>query len=209
MTPDDIQTEYRKLGMTAGWRFMTAPAGNLTAARVAVITLNPGGRSDLETSPAQRWSSEAGSAYRIESWGGTAAGADPLQVQIKRLCALLGTTPDEILSGHFVPFRSNAWTELPRRGEAALFGLKLWRWALAQSPADLFVCIGKKVVGDGIASIFGARQVSSAPTGWGDQTFDRYRDARGRRILALPHLGRFRLLGDARREALFMEALKF
>lgn len=209
MTPEDIQNEYVRLGMSAGWRFMTGPAANLTKARVAIVTLNPGGRRDLETSMAQRWSSEGGSAYLTESWGGQAAGSDPLQVQIKRLCALIGTAPNDVLSGHFVPFRSNAWADLPRRDEAALFGLKLWRWALAQSPADLVICVGKKVAGDGIASILGARPVTGAPTGWGDQTIDRYRDGSGRRVIALPHLGRFKLLGDARREALFLASLQF
>ena len=35
MTPEDIQTEYERLGFSQGWRFLTGPARNLTTARLA------------------------------------------------------------------------------------------------------------------------------------------------------------------------------
>ncbi len=112
-----------------------------------------------------------------------------------------------MLSGHFVPFRSNAWAGLPRNAEAAAFGLRLWRWALATSRAGLFICIGKTVAGDGIASVLGARPLKSMPSGWGSHTIDRYETPDGRRVVALPHLGRFRLFGDPRRDRLFLDAI--
>lgn len=209
MTPDDIQSEYERLGHKAGWRFMTSPRRNLATARLAIVTLNPGGERDLETTLEQRWSSEGGSAYIAESWRGQPAGTSPLQRQVQRLCQLLEEKPDDVLSGHFVPFRSKDWDSLPRRDEAALFGLKLWRWALSVSPARLIVCIGKTVAGDGIAGACGARPTSTAPSGWGNLTIDRYIAPDGRRIVALPHLSRFGLFGDAGRERLFMQAAEF
>jgi hypothetical protein len=209
MTPEDIQTEYERLGFSQGWRFLTGPARNLTTARLAIVTLNPGGERDLEASLADRWSSEHGSAYRIESWRGQPAGAAPLQRQIQRLCALLGEAPDDVLSGHFVPFRSKDWDSLPRRDEAALFGVKLWREVLAASPARLIVCIGKTVAGDGIAAVCNARPVQPMPSGWGNLSIDRYLASDGRRILALPHLSRFGLFGDVTRESCFRTALEF
>jgi hypothetical protein len=209
MTPQDIQTEYERLGLTQGWRFLSSPSRNLTTARLAIITLNPGGERNLEASLAERWSSERGSAYRIEAWRGQSAGTAPLQRQIQRLCALLGEAPDDVLSGHFVPFRSKDWNSLPRREEAALLGVKLWRGILAKSPARLIVCIGKAIAGDGIAAACDARPVQSIPSGWGSLSIDRYLAPGGRRIVALPHLSRFGLFGDAAREKRFLEALSF
>jgi len=209
MAPEDIQTEYERLGLRQGWRFLTSPARNLTTAHLAIVTLNPGGERDLESSIGERWSSEHGSAYRIESWRGQPAGAAPLQRQIQRLCALLGEATDDVLSGHFVPFRSKDWNSLPRRDEAALFGVKLWREVLAASPARLIVCIGKTVAGDGIAAVCNARPVQPMPSGWGNLSIDRYLASDGRRILALPHLSRFGLFGDATRESCFRTALEF
>lgn len=210
MSPEDIQASYDAFGLTQGWRFLTSPQRTLESARVAIVTLNPGGERDLERGLAERWSCEAGSAYRVESWGDQAVGADPLQRQIQRLCQMLGEAPDDVLSGHFVPFRSRDWASLPRCDEAALFGLELWRWVLARAPARLIVCIGKTVAGDGIAAAAGdALQLAPVPTGWGSTTIDRYLTADGRRIVALPHLSRFRLFGDPARERAFHEALAF
>jgi hypothetical protein len=209
MTPHDIQTEYELLGLTQGWRFLSSPSRNLTTARLAIITLNPGGERNLEASLAERWSSELGSAYRIEAWRGQSAGTAPLQRQIQRLCALLCEVPDDVLSGHFGPFRSKDWYSLPRREEAALFGLKLWRGILAESPARLIVCIGKAISGDGIAAACDARPVQSVPSGWGSLSIDRYLAPDGRRIIALPHLSRFGLFGEPGREKRFLEALDF
>ncbi len=209
MTPQDIQREHDRLGYGLGWRFLTGPAFNLTQARVAIVTLNPGGARNIETSDAERWSSERGNAYCVESWGASAPGLDPFQVQIKRLAMLLQVRLSETLSAHFVPFRSPDWKSLTRREEAAVFGLRLWRWALAQSPAETIVCIGQHVAGEGIASALKAAPVASAPAGWGDLTIHRYRAPDGRRVLALPHLGRFRLFGRVARDDLFLKALEF
>lgn len=194
-----IEAEYRRLRYGIGWRFMMGPARTLDAASTAFVMLNPGG--DRPHGP--DWSSEAGSAFTTERWGGLPAGTDKLQRQMQTLCALLGVRPDDVLAGQFVPFRSRDWTRLENREAACAFGRRLWRWALAQAPRQTVVCIGKQVVGAEIAAILGARNARSIPAGWGSQTIERLDFGAGGKLVMLPHLGRFALVGrQASAEAL-------
>jgi hypothetical protein len=203
MTPDMIEAEHNRLGYTLGWRFLMAPERNIASSEVAIIALNPGGTRRHGTS----WSQEDGNAYLMEPWGGKSPGTDPLQRQVQRLCQVLNVDPDKTFTGQFVPFRSNSWSELPRRDEAVAFSRRLWRWALAQSKAQTFICVGKNVVAPEIAQLIGAKAIAAAPAGWGDQTIARYRTDDGRIVLGLPHLSRFGLFGRAVSENAFAQAL--
>lgn len=203
MTPSVIEAEYDRLGMTLGWRFLMCPEARLDEADVAIVTLNPGGNRRVDTD----WSQEGGNAYVIESWSSSSSGTDPLQQQIQRLCALLGQRTDNVLAATFVPFRSPDWKSLPRQKEAVAFSKGLWKWALTRSPAKLFICVGKNVVGVELANLMGARQLPSMPSLWGDHAIDRYQAADGRVIIALPHLGRFKLFGQATRDKAFKDAI--
>ena len=123
MNADEIQAEHDRLGLSLGWRFMMAPERNLESSDVAIIGQNPGGRRVHGTT----WSQEEGSAYVIESWGDQAAGSDPLQQQIRRMCEMLRLDPSAAFTAQYVPFRSNSWAELPRKPEALNFSRRLWR----------------------------------------------------------------------------------
>jgi hypothetical protein len=203
MTPDMIEAEHDRLGYTLGWRFMMAPERNLVSSEVAIIALNPGGTRRHGPS----WSQEDGNAYVVESWGGKSAGSDPLQRQIQRMCQVLTIDPGRTFTSQYVPFRSNAWSELPRQKEALAFARRLWVWALAQSKARTLICVGKNIVAPDIAQLIGAHYVDAVPAGWGDQTIARYRTADGRLVLGLPHLGRFGLFNRAVSEKAFDQAL--
>jgi hypothetical protein len=174
---------------------------------VAIVGLNPGGKANYEADISSRWSAERGSAYVVEQWPGRAVGRDPLQVQVQRLCGLLNIKANETFSGQFVPFRSDRWSELPRRAEAVAFARQLWAWTLGNASAQLFVCLGKEVVAPQIAALIGAKPISPAPSAWGDFLIDRYEAADRRLVLGLPHLGRFRLFGDPVRDAAFLAAV--
>ena len=205
MNAEIIQAEHDRLGYTAGWRFMTAPERNLSTSTLAVIGLNPGGSRPHGPT----WSQEDGNAYFIESWGGQAKGADPLQRQVRRMLEMLAVRdPHQVFTAQFTPFRSPSWSDLDRRAEAIAFSEMLWRWALPQSPARLFICIGKGVSAPRIASLLGAAPEPPSPAGWGDQTIERYRTPDGRRVIGLPHLGRFKLFGRAQSETAFRRALE-
>jgi hypothetical protein len=204
MTPLEIEAEHDRLGLKLGWRFLMCPEARLDDADVAIVTLNPGGTRRVDT----KWSQELGNAYQIESWGGAHSGGDALQRQVQRLCALLGRPMDRVLAATFVPFRSPDWKSLPRQQEAVAFSRDLWKWALDRSPAKLFVCVGKDVVGRELAHLLGAQQLPSASALWGNQTIDLYKANDGKVIVALPHLGRFKLFGKAERDKAFKDAIE-
>lgn len=203
MTPNAIEQAAGHLGHQLGWRFMMCPEATLTSASVAIVGLNPGGRERHGTT----WSCEAGNAYWIESWGGQAAGLAPLQRQVQQIARSIGAAPSDIFAAQFVPFRSPSWSDLPNPRDAVAFARDLWTWTLAQSPAQTILCLGKNVVGPEIAAIVGARKCGVMPAGWGDQTIDIYRSAQGIKVIALPHLGRFKLMGRPTSEAAVIAAL--
>ncbi len=131
---DEIERAYADLGHQLGWRFLTSPQHTLSAStKIALITLNPGGSIDRPDHP--RASSEAGSAYLVETWrNGLAPGAAPLQRQVQQLFAMLaeashGVSGNELLgsslSAYFIPFRSPSIKALakPRESEQFASGL--------------------------------------------------------------------------------------
>lgn len=203
MNQNDIDLAADRLGYDLGWRFMMCPEGTMRTATVAIVGLNPGGRKRHGPT----WSSEDGNAYWTESWGGQVAGMDPLQRQVQQLAAKLEAGPKDLFAAQFVPFRSNSWSDLTSPREAVEFARHLWTWTLAQSPARTIVCLGKKVVGPEIAAIVGAKLDVVTSAGWGDQTIDVYRSASGVKVVALPHLGRFKLMGRPVSEAAVVAAL--
>lgn len=202
MNQNDIDFTADRLGYDLGWRFMMCPEAMMRTAAVAIVGLNPGGRRRHGPT----WSSEDGNAYWTESWGGQAVGMDPLQRQIQQLAGKLKVGQQDVFAAQFVPFRSNSWGDLTNHREAVEFARQLWTWTLAQSPAQTIICLGKKVVGPEIAAIVGAKLDTVTSAGWGDQTIDVYRSAGGVKVVGLPHLGRFKLMGRPVSEAAVLAA---
>ena len=196
-----IEKEYRRLGYRYGWRFMTCPQARMESARLLLVSLNPAGRQ--VHGPA--WSQETGSAYRVESWDGLAAGTAPLQPQVQLLFDLLGLNDEEVFSAHYVPFRSPSWADLEHKAEAETFAKQLWLWLRPKLSFDKVVCIGKERPGKPIAALLDATFEASLPVGWGDVTADRYRLTDGRPLIALPHLSRFGLFGRPQADAALRE----
>jgi hypothetical protein len=177
--------------------------------RLAMVTLNPGGDRIRPDHPAA--SCEDGVSYVVESWGST-PGRSPLQVQVQGLFAMLQSAAgydgsprqlmEESLIGHFVPFRSPRFADLPRQADALGFGHNLWRRLLPESRPKLTICLGREVQAElrGLfPSALSATLEDSAAfqTGWGKYTadLDTYRTAEGRtaRLLFLPHLSTWKL----------------
>jgi hypothetical protein len=202
MNQNDIDLAADRLGYDLGWRFMMCPAAAMRTAKVAIVGLNPGGRKRHGPT----WSTEDGNAYWTESWGGQVAGMDPLQRQVQQLAGKLSAAPPDVFAAQFVPFRSNSWSDLANPRAAVEFARQLWIWTLAQSPAQTIICLGK-VVGPEIAAIVCAKLDRVTSAGWGDQTIDVYRSAAGIKVVALPHLGRFKLMGRLVSEAAVLAAL--
>jgi hypothetical protein len=187
---DSIEAEYRRLGHTIGWRFLTSPEKNIGKADVALVTQNPGG--DVDDPNAPRWSVENGNAYAIESWRGVPAGQDPLQIQVKRMFEVLSVDINSVFSGYFVPFRSPDWNSLNNRSQPAAFGRELWKAVFSRSPATLVLAFGRDIAKD-MGQILGASNPKSASAHWGNLTIDSYICRDHKILVVLPHLSRFRL----------------
>jgi hypothetical protein len=200
-----IETEYRRLGHTIGWRFLTSPAKTIDAANVALVTQNPGG--DVDDPNAPRWSVENGNAYAIESWRGVPAGQDQLQIQVKRLFEVVGVDINSVLSGYFVPFRSRDWNSLNNRSQSTAFGRELWKTVFSRSPATLIFAFGKDIAVD-MCQILGASPLGSAPAHWANLTIDSYRSRDRKVLIVLPHLSRFRLFYRPTSESAFKTLLE-
>lgn len=197
-----IGERYDELGYRLGWSLLACPWENLGRSDVALFTLNPGGRDYHPPAISE----EAGSAYVVQTWEGrNSPGSAPLQVQVQRLCRLAGVEPSKLLSGYFVPFRSTSWATLGEQRQAVAFSTELWAQLLGPSRPRLAFTLGR-VVFDEMRGVLNGGPVSFLPSGWGAIKL-RTCDFPGGRLVGLPHLSRFALLGDARREAQVRQAM--
>ncbi|PYS66255.1 MAG: hypothetical protein DMF74_01595 [Acidobacteria bacterium] len=140
----EIKSAYDQLGHKFGWRFLTCQSSAfVTHPKVALITLQPGGRRDYFPE-LPRESQERGSAYLIESWDGVPAGTAPLQQQVRgffgALAQRIGAPSGdklltESLSSHFIPFRAPKIALLPNKRASLDFSESLW------SSSDRPICI--------------------------------------------------------------------
>lgn len=212
---EDIEAAYSSLGYKLGWRFLSVSRFVLTSpVQVAFVTLNPGGnRIPPDHSTA---SCENGVSYLVERWTGNPPGQAPLQIQVQRLFEALrvplkfhGTYEQlmsESLIGHFIPFRSPRFADLPRRDEALEIGRRLWEPLLRETTPKLVICLGREVQRELRQLIPRALDCKSHapqsyPTGWGDYQvdIDTFRTSVGAvRLLYLPHLSTFKIFTSAR-----------
>lgn len=114
------ETRLRQVpsGRPLGWRLLYSPRRVLEGARVAFIGLNPGGSTiDPEHGV---FSCERGSAYRreVENWGASSQ----LQDQVLELFRRLNVSPEDVLAGNLVPFRSPSEAALKDAPGAIAFG---------------------------------------------------------------------------------------
>jgi len=215
----DIESAYRSLGHTLGWRFLTGPKATLSSGvDIGFITLNPGGKGIPPDHPTG--SSEAGNAYITETWSGSVPGAAPLQRQVQMLFtelkaklgddrSLANFMTTAVMSAYFIPFRSPAIATLPLRKESLQFAIGLWEGIFATWLPKLIITIDNESFQE-IVRILSARhnvRVIDArrfPTGWGAYEAEAVRLSGVRpgatvTIARLPHLSRFQLFGNPAR----------
>lgn len=206
----EIEDAYSELGHQLGWRFLSVGKDVLDApAKIALITLNPGGNVNPPDHPTA--SCESGVSYLVESWDGAQPGQSKLQIQVTGLFRMLaeaiafqGTYQQlmaKSLIAHFVPFRSPRLADLPRRRESLEFGHRLWRQLLPFSAPKLIICLGRDVQTELrklIPMATGSRLEGTASylTGWGSYTaeIDEFkRQSEVIQLLYLPHLSTWTL----------------
>jgi len=210
-----IEREYQRLEHRIGWRFITGPKATLASdTKILFISLNPGGDFDPPDHPHE--SSENGSSYLIESWKGKPKGKESLQVQFQRMASKLqqiyryqGSVEDfintQMLTAHFIPFRSRRFDTLHRKAESINFGRTLWDQILKHLSPDLIITLNPEAFQhiSGILENNGSilEEHKLFQTGWGAGTnrpigceVRKYKDkANIVSILRLPHLSTFKL----------------
>lgn len=180
-----IEREYRARGYTLGWRLLLSPEAVLDGARVALISLNPGG--DRKPPDHAEFAMPHGSAYERETWR-----SRNLQRQIRSLFTRLGEPAEKVLAGYLVPFRSPSWQSLRDKESALHFGRDLWRDILMQSKPNVAIAIGRETIG-AVKSVLAVRDVVRIPVKWGELAGERGTFPGGD-FVGLPHLSRFQII---------------
>jgi len=198
----EVRLQQNPSGRPLGWRLLYSPRSVLEGARVAFIGLNPGGSTvDPEHGV---FSSERGSAYQreVENWGASSQ----LQDQVLELFRRLNVSPEEVLAGNLVSFRSPSEATLEDAPGAIAFGKTLWAEILTTARPSVVVSMGGTANRE-VAQLLGVNDVKSYPVGWGNYTASRGRFSDGTWI-GLPHLSRFAIMKRAPSQAALAELFR-
>ncbi|WP_216923265.1 uracil-DNA glycosylase family protein [Synechococcus sp. CCAP 1479/9] len=143
LSPVDIQQEYTRLGLSSGWRFLYNPLGLLEKSpKVLFLGINPGG----DSVPPEHgvYSTEAGSAYVVESWAGAPPGQSGYQQAVRKIFAMLNYPIEEAVTGCLIPFRSRKESDLGAAlTPAKKFGVQLWSPVIRSIKPKLIVTTGR------------------------------------------------------------------
>lgn len=204
MTRDDIQAAYETHGYDQGWSFMMTPEASLRTATVAMVGLNPGGSAGN----VGHWDHAPGNAYFMQKWSLDETSDSAIQRQVKAIHDVLDIGENEIFAAQFIPFRSRDFASLTTVAEDKAFAMRLWTWVVEQSPARLYLCMGKEV-GSAIGQLIGASWKEDIATGWGRTKFRRRVSSDGRVVVEMPHPSRYQLFSRGPKHvAVATEALK-
>lgn len=177
--PDDPQL---------GWRLLYSPRRVLSGSRVAFLGFNPGG-STINPDHGV-FSSERGSAYRkdVENWGSSAR----LQEQVIEVFKRLDVSPEAVLAGNLVPFRSPSEDSLKGANQAITFGRSLWKEILLATRPSVVITMGGAANRE-ISHLLNVSGIETHYVGWGNYTASRGQTPYGTWI-GLPHLSRFAIM---------------
>jgi uracil-DNA glycosylase len=182
-----------------GWRLLYSPWRTTQSASVAFIGLNPGGD---ESNTDHGEIDTVGSAYESEDWSTAkhtySPGKSPLQLQVRKLFGMLGVNASDVLAGNLVPFRSPSWKSLPRRDEAISFGAELWRALITHANPRLIVVMSQEPW-EALLRDWKIANIESKGINWGSYQIRRG-NWEGTKVVALPHLSRFRIMERSKSE---------
>jgi hypothetical protein len=110
---------------------------------------------------------------------------------VQMLFDVARVTPDEVLCGYLVPFRTTNAREIS--ANALDFGIDLWRTLLGSRRPQLTFAMGRQVF-DALCTLFDSTREGMISSGWG-QTWIRQASYDGGRLIGLPHLSRYKIFG--------------
>lgn len=190
-----LENELDKLcsecGFVEGYKLLYCPWKLLEESKTVFLSLNPGRVPDEFEKKAI--SEERGNSYSIE----LKQSVSPLNEQFIKLFQLIDTPIEQVLTGAYVPFRSNRWSDLNelQKLSALQFASNFWTPVVLRS--ELVVCCGRLVFQEVAKSVEPFIHSSqSYPSGWGKTLLQVITLDTGVRILGTPHLSSYRLLNN-------------
>jgi len=199
---NELRTAEADLGFVDGFKFVYGPWVTLGQGEVAFISLNPGKARDGTV--LRMISDERGNSYEV----GRNTMRSRIRHQFLRLADVLDVRPGDILTGVAAPFRSDSWDGLTnRQRQGALdLGKRFWEAPLSRPELRLIV-VCSKAAADLVVEVTKASPVDEYPAGWGSVKLRRYCAQPDTKIVHLPHLSRFPLLGRDPSEGAVLKAI--
>lgn len=192
---EKLKKEYKRLGLSEGYKLLFCPWKTYQKADVAFISLNPG-RLPEGAEPCV-FSDERGNSYDVERH----IARSPISSQFLQMCDLLGVDAASVLCGVAMPFRSDSWSALS--GDQSRIGLRygqaFWDWCLPRSPVKLVIAVSADAMTVS-ANALDALLVEEFEAGWGNTKIRVYRGSGDRKLVHLPHLSRTKLFGRSASE---------
>ena len=179
-----IATDYQ---FDDGYKLLYCPWSTIEASTLAFISLNPGAApSGVQKNLV---SDECGNSY-VEEANNTES---PLTRQFILMSQMLEYPPSRILTGVIHPFRSNSWKDFSkeRKDIGLQVGVEFWSRALSQK-INTIVVTGSETC-QHLIKITNSKLELSIPSGWGTTQIHRYVNSHGCKVIALPHLSRYKL----------------
>jgi hypothetical protein len=195
-----IERQYAANGYCLGWRLLYSPEAVLRGARVVFVGLNPGG--NIRPKDHAEFAMAQGSAYKLENWK-----SDRLQRQVLALFEKIGESPETVLAGNLVPFRSPSWKALPDKKRALAFGKSIWKDILAEVQPQIVIGMGGEAF-TALKDILVVRETERIPVDWGSVCGKRGSFAGGT-LIGIPHLSRFPIITRAESQPGLRRLLSF
>lgn len=197
ITVNSVFEELSKLAaaneLREGFHLLYNPWELLVEAKVVFLSLNPGrapaGKEvELVCEP-------LGNSYDLER----ESTKSPLTAQYLQLLELLELSPSEVLTGAYVPFRSNRWVDLTDSQKTACLGFARNFWANYLKDKELVICCGSLVFDEAYKLLGCGVDKVSVPSGWGRTQIKLAKFNAGKsKLVGLPHLSSYKLLSRSR-----------
>lgn len=185
--------------------------------RLLVATLNPAGSADCPDHRG-RYRYEGLNAYLDIDWRGHGLGQSPLQRQMQgvfehlrsRTCgspvSAVAFARSRVVTAQLIPFRSPSESSLHRRTESVAVARAVWAELLRIWLPSTAVTVGATTAQELGVVLGSVGWEGSLPIGWGVYRMTLREFDCGTRLLALPHLSRFAILGRPQSELYLKEA---
>ena len=188
---EEVKKELDRLsrlgGFQDGYHLLYVPWNTIEKSRIAFISLNPGRTNKPEN--LEKLEELSGNSYEIEM----RTSVSPLTQQFLDLAKLLEEKPVNILTGAYVPFRSNNWRELNTNQKQLALKFSRYFWTNTLSNVELIVSCGLTVT-KGLVSSLDMTQQEEISSGWGNIKLRSFTNTQDQWLLGLPHLSTYKLM---------------